>query len=122
MALNPVEAFWGWLMIIWIFSLGESILFPAMNVQIDEIAPRHLLGTYFGASSFNSLGWASAPVVGGFFIEYLTGHILFLMWAGLCLVSMGMYMLAQSCISGITTHQINYAIHGFITKSHPNEG
>lgn len=82
-ALNPIYWVYGWLGAAFVVSVAEAILFPTMSVQIDRMAPDHLRGSYFGAASFYSLGWSSAPLVGGFIIEWLGGGVLY--WAMLLL-------------------------------------
>ena len=50
-----------------------------MNVHIDRLAPAHLRGAYFGAASFYSLGFALAPLIGGFVLDQFGGFWLFMM-------------------------------------------
>lgn len=76
-ALNPVHFVLGWLGATFVVSVAEAILLPTMSVQIDQMAPDHLRGSYFGASSFYSLGWSLAPLAGGIVIELWSGSILF---------------------------------------------
>ncbi|WP_078083629.1 MDR family MFS transporter [Microbulbifer mangrovi] len=76
-ALNPIDWLYGWLGATFIVSVAEAILFPNMSVQVDRMAPSHLRGSYFGASSFYSLGWSSAPLAGGFIIEWAGGSALY---------------------------------------------
>ncbi|WP_116365795.1 MDR family MFS transporter [Parahaliea mediterranea] len=76
-ALNPVTFIYGWLGATFVVSVAEAILFPTMSVQIDQMAPDHLRGSYFGASSFYSLGWSLAPLAGGIVLELWSGPVLF---------------------------------------------
>ncbi|SHF99859.1 Predicted arabinose efflux permease, MFS family [Microbulbifer donghaiensis] len=85
-ALNPVNWFVGWLGATFVVSLAEAVLFPTMSVQIDRLAPDHLRGSYFGASSFYSLGWSVAPLIGGIVIEWWSGAALY--WMMFCLCGM----------------------------------
>ncbi|TPH18068.1 MDR family MFS transporter [Litorilituus lipolyticus] len=91
MGLNPVSFFWGWIGAVIIMSLAETILFPTMNVQIDRIAPQHLRGAYFGASSFYDFGFALAPLGGGLILDYFGGSALFIFSAVLSLVVIYLY-------------------------------
>lgn len=84
-ALNPVDWVGGWLGAMFLVSLAEAVLFPTMSVQIDRMAPDHLRGSYFGASSFYALGWSLAPLVGGLMIEWWNGEVLYLSMAVLCI-------------------------------------
>ncbi|MCH4294768.1 MFS transporter [Shewanella sp. 3B26] len=91
MGLNPVDLFWGWIGAVVVMSLAEAVLFPTMNVHIDRIAPRHLRGAYFGASSFYEFGFALAPLGGGIVLDLLNGSWLFLSCAALTLLVMYLY-------------------------------
>ncbi|MFC6635161.1 MDR family MFS transporter [Microbulbifer taiwanensis] len=92
-ALNPVHWFAGWLGATFVVSLAEAILFPTMSVQIDRLAPDHLRGSYFGASSFYSLGWSVAPLFGGIVIEWWSGPALYWMMFVLCGLVYALYRL-----------------------------
>lgn len=72
-------------------SIAEAILFPTMNVHIDQFAPAHLRGAYFGAASFYSLGFALPPLIGGFVLDYFGGFWLFMMVSLLCFVVIYLY-------------------------------
>ena len=39
-------------------SIRDVILFPLLNVLVDQMAPEHLKGSYFGAASMSGLGIA----------------------------------------------------------------
>lgn len=91
MALNPVTLFWGWIGAVVVMSLAEAVLFPTMNVHIDRIAPRHLRGAYFGASSFYEFGFALAPLGGGIVLDLLSGSWLFFGCAVLTLLVIFLY-------------------------------
>lgn len=83
-ALNPVDWYAGWLGAIFVVSVAEAILFPTMSVQVDQMAPDHLRGSYFGASSFYALGWALAPLAGGLILEWGSGPVLYAVMFVLC--------------------------------------
>ena len=76
-AVNPVDWFVGWMGATFVVSLAETILFPTMSVQIDRLAPDHLRGSYFGASSFYALGWSLAPLFGGLVLAWWSGPVLY---------------------------------------------
>jgi MFS family permease len=94
-ALNPVHWFAGWMGATFVVSLAEAVLFPTMSVQIDRLAPDHLRGSYFGASSFYSLGWSAAPLVGGIVIEWWSGPALYWLMFGLCGLVFLLYQLTE---------------------------
>ena len=65
----PADGYWSWIAATFVMSLGEVILFPTLNVQIDTMAPRHLRGSYFGANALYGYGFALGPAVGGFLLQ-----------------------------------------------------
>ncbi len=96
MAFNPVAAFWGWIGAVIVMSIAEAILFPTMNVHIDRIAPAHLRGAYFGAASFYSIGYAFAPLGGGFILDWLGGPWVFALGSSLILLVMYLYSILET--------------------------
>lgn len=91
LAFNPLTLFWGWIGAIIVMSLAEAILFPTMNVHIDRLAPEHLRGAYFGASSFYEFGFAFAPLGGGIILDHFGGSWLFIASAVLALIVIYLY-------------------------------
>lgn len=96
MAFNPLDLFWGWIGAVIVMSLAEAILFPTMNVHIDRLAPDHLRGAYFGATSFYSLGFALAPLGGGLMLDHIGGFWLYMVSAFLCLAVIYLYSILES--------------------------
>lgn len=72
---------------ILIITLGELFIFPFAFLFVDDIAPLHLKGAYFGALAFRELGLALGPILGGVALEFFGGQILFLMIGMLSLIS-----------------------------------
>ncbi len=99
-AINPVYWFYGWLGATFVVSVAETILFPTMSIQVDRMAPDHLRGSYFGATSFYTLGWSSAPLVGGIVIEWLGGPTLYLTTFCLCGLVLYLYFLSNRFLIG----------------------
>ncbi|MBV1909568.1 MAG: MFS transporter [Kangiellaceae bacterium] len=99
LALNSLELFWGWIGAIIVMSLAEAILFPTMNVHIDQLAPPDLRGAYFGAASFYDFGFAAAPLIGGVILDYLGGSWLFFIGALLSLTVMYLYRILEQTAS-----------------------
>ncbi|WNC70743.1 MFS transporter [Thalassotalea psychrophila] len=95
LSVNPLDLFWGWIGAIIVMALAEAILFPTMNVHIDRLAPDHLRGAYFGASSFYDFGFALAPLGGGIILDHLGGPWLFMISAGLCLFVIYLYAILE---------------------------
>ena len=94
-AINSADHYWGWIGAVIIISFAEAILFPTMNVHIDRIAPQHLRGAYFGASSFYDFGFAFAPLGGGIILDLWGGSTVFVITAMLVLVVMALYTLLE---------------------------
>lgn len=93
--LVPVDFPTGWLMACFILSVGEVIAFPTLNVQIDQLAPKHLRGSYFGAAAIYGLGFALAPLVGGLLIQLGGATPLFIACFVLSLLMIGLYKWAE---------------------------
>ncbi|WP_434471063.1 MDR family MFS transporter [Aeromonas veronii] len=90
-ALSNPALHWPWLMAVFLLRVGEAVLFPLFNVLIDEMAPPHLKGSYFGASALAGLGWALAPLVGGWLLQVWGGPALFVVMAGICVLVFALY-------------------------------
>jgi MFS family permease len=79
----PVASLPLWIVAVWILSMGESILFPTLNLQVDRMAPEQLKGSYFGAASLSGLGFSAGPLVGGILLEWAGGPATFAIMAAL---------------------------------------
>jgi MFS family permease len=64
-----------------ILTIGEILVFPSGSMFIDQIAPDHLRGTYFGANSFRSVGSFVGPMLGGFLLKSVGGNNMFMVIA-----------------------------------------
>jgi MFS family permease len=62
---------------IFLITLGEILIFPANSILIDELAPDHLRGTYFGAGQFRKIGSFVGPIIGGYFLTNFDGQMMF---------------------------------------------
>lgn len=58
-----------WILVIFIFTTGEVLMFSMTDVFMDNIAKPHLRGTYFGAMGFTQIGNVIGPALGGFLID-----------------------------------------------------
>ena len=94
-ALSSTESYWSWIVSVFVLSLGEAILFPTMNIQVDRLAPAHLRGSYFGATSLYSLGWSAAPIVGGLMIDYYSGQALYILTSLTTVVVFWLYLISK---------------------------
>jgi MFS family permease len=79
----------GWvtaIVAIVLLTLGEILIFPSNSMMIDQLAPEHLRGTYFGAAQFRKIGNFLGPVFGGYLLSHFQGQIMF--WV-IALVTLG---------------------------------
>ncbi|WP_330960653.1 MFS transporter [Photobacterium sp. 53610] len=93
-AYNSVTMYWGWIAVAVTMSFGQTIIFPLMTIQIDNIAPAHLKGTYYGAAALNALGYVCAPYIGGIMLDHWGGPAVFQIMSGLC----GLVILLFICL------------------------
>lgn len=80
-----------WFGAVLLLSIGETILFPLLNVLIDQMAPAHLKGSYFGASALAGLGGAAGALLGGWILEQWSGQWLYALMALLCVAIFALY-------------------------------
>lgn len=60
-----------------VFSVGEAILMPNLNIMLDQLAPVEHRGAYLGASTLSTLGVAVGPLIGGVMLA-MTGAGVFI--------------------------------------------
>lgn len=60
----------GWCVAMFIFTLGEMIIYPADFLFVDTLAPEALRGSYYGAQNLAALGGALSPVMCGFLLMH----------------------------------------------------
>lgn len=76
---------WLWLTVTGVFSMGEAILMPNLNILLDQLAPPEHRGAYLGASMLSTLGIAAGPLIGGVMLA-MTGSGVFICTALLSLL------------------------------------
>ncbi len=59
-----------WGAVIFLFTIGEILMFSMTDAFIDSIAKSDLRGTYFGAMGFTQIGNIVGPSLGGFLLDY----------------------------------------------------
>ena len=94
-AYNPIDFYAGWLIATFVLSVGEAIMFPNTNVQIDQMAPAHLRGSYFGAASLYAVGFGLSPLIGGLILDSLSGQALFIITFVLSVITAGLYFVSK---------------------------
>ncbi|KPA90250.1 arabinose efflux permease family protein [Pseudomonas asplenii] len=75
-----------WCIAMFIFTLGEMIIYPAEYLFIDTIAPEHLRGSYLGAQNLAALGGAMSPVICGYLLINAPAPSMFYALCGLTAV------------------------------------
>lgn len=76
---------WLWLTVTSVFSVGEAIMMPNLNILLDQLAPPEHRGAYLGASMLSTLGIAVGPLIGGIMLA-MTGAGVFICTALLSLL------------------------------------
>lgn len=94
-ALMPVRGLLPWVVATWVLSVGEAILFPTLQLQVDRMAPGHLRGSYFGAAGLSGLGFGLGPFVGGLLLQYAGGPAAFWVTAASILACSACYWQAS---------------------------
>ncbi|WP_404833746.1 MFS transporter [Aeromonas hydrophila] len=90
-ALGDPQQWSHWVGAVLMLSVGETILFPLLNVLIDQMSPPHLKGSYFGAGALAGLGGAIGALLGGWILAVWGGQALYVLMAVLCLFTFLLY-------------------------------
>lgn len=72
-----------WCVAMFVFTLGEMIIYPAEYLFVDTIAPDHLRGSYLGAQNLAAFGGALSPVICGYLLINTPAPTMFYVLAGL---------------------------------------
>lgn len=94
-AMLPVAALLPWIATTWVLSVGEAILFPTLQLQVDRMAPPDMKGSYFGAAGLSALGFGVGPFIGGFLLEHVGGTATFWLTAASAALCGVFYWLAS---------------------------
>ncbi|MFJ2690609.1 MFS transporter [Pseudomonas sp. NPDC087336] len=92
----------GWCVAMFIFTLGEMIIYPAEFLFVDTLAPEELRGSYYGAQNLAALGGALSPVICGFLLMHTPAPTMF--YALSALTAMGGFLCFMSG-RRVTIHQ-----------------
>lgn len=84
----------GWCVAMFIFTLGEMIIYPADFLFVDTLAPEHLRGSYYGAQNLAALGGGVSPVLCGFLLMHTPAPVMF--YALSALAAVGGYLCVVS--------------------------
>lgn len=99
-ALLPVSGVMPWIVVTWVLSLGEAILFPTLQLQTDRLAQGELRGSYFGAAALGGLGFGAGPIVGGYLLGRVGGPATFSVTAASILLCGVCYFLSSTQQAG----------------------
>ncbi|MDZ3826653.1 MFS transporter [Pseudomonas monsensis] len=66
-----------WCIAMFIFTLGEMIIYPSEFLFVDTLAPEELRGSYYGAQNLAALGGALSPVICGFLLMHTPAPTMF---------------------------------------------
>jgi MFS family permease len=72
-----------WCVAMFVFTLGEMIIYPAEYLFVDTIAPDHLRGSYLGAQNLAAFGGALSPVICGYLLINTPAPTMFYVLAAL---------------------------------------
>jgi MFS family permease len=75
-----------WCAAMFVFTLGEMIIYPAEYLFVDTIAPEPLRGSYYGAQNLAAFGGAMSPVICGYLLLNTPAQTMFYVLAGLTLM------------------------------------
>lgn len=94
--IMPFGYFYNLAIALVIITIGEVVMFPTFAIIQDRMAPEHLKGSYLGVAGLSEFGYALAPAVGGFLLQYGGSETLWLCMAALCVfVAVNFWWLKQ---------------------------
>ncbi|WP_413730135.1 MFS transporter [Sodalis sp. RH22] len=59
-------------------SIGEIIVMPTINVEVDRLAPEGQRGIAYGITNFTNFGTSASPLIGGLILQFFGGRTLFM--------------------------------------------
>ncbi|WP_348971263.1 MFS transporter [Pseudomonas atacamensis] len=80
---SVADSLLGWCVAMFIFTLGEMIIYPADFLFVDTLAPEALRGSYYGAQNLAALGGGASPVLCGFLLMHTRAPSMFYALSGL---------------------------------------
>ncbi|AUZ41248.1 MFS transporter, partial [Bacillus sp. MBGLi79] len=88
----------GWIVFMlsmFVLTIGEILCFPSMNVLLDELAPDHMKGAYYGMQNLYNIGEFLGPWLGGMMLALYGGKAIFLIAACSVFFALGAYHLGR---------------------------
>jgi MFS family permease len=86
LGFSRADSMLSWCVAMFIFTLGEMIIYPAEFLFIDTIAPEALRGSYYGAQNLAAFGGALSPVICGYLLINAAPTSMFYVLSGLTAV------------------------------------
>lgn len=80
---SVADSLLGWCVAMFIFTLGEMIIYPADFLFVDTLAPEALRGSYYGAQNLAALGGGASAVLCGFLLMHTPAPSMFYALSGL---------------------------------------
>lgn len=93
-----------WCIAMFIFTLGEMIIYPSEFLFVDTLAPEELRGSYYGAQNLAALGGALSPVICGFLLMHTPAPTMFYALSGL--TAMGGFLCFMSGTRAVLASKI----------------
>ncbi|WP_406229124.1 MFS transporter [Pseudomonas siliginis] len=91
----------GWCVAMFIFTLGEMIIYPADFLFVDTLAPEALRGSYYGAQNLSALGGAASPVMCGFLLMHTPAPSMFYALSGLAALGGYLCFVSARCTASM---------------------
>jgi MFS family permease len=88
----PVFGEYKFLLGAFLFSLGEALLFPQMEIKLNDMSPDSNKAAYFGASEIKQAGFFVGPILGGIMYEQFGQKILFIGCSAMLIFSASIYI------------------------------
>lgn len=96
----------GFIIAMFIFTVGEILIVPAEYAQIDQITPHGMRGTYYGAQNFSALGNFVGPWLSGLLLSSYGGRIMFIFMGIISVASLFFYWKGKQLYSKRTSAQL----------------
>ena len=97
---------------MFILTVGEVMMFSMIDIFIDQIAPQHMKGLYFGSIGFTAIGNAVGPWIGGLMLEHLGygNHLLIFSLLALCTSIGFLVFLYVGRLMRVTKRHMEYSL------------
>lgn len=78
-----------------VYSIGEMLVIPTMDILIDENSSSEQKALYFGLSEFTRFGFVIGPIFSAFLLEHFGYKIMFFVFVFIILISNIFYIIPQ---------------------------